>query len=67
MNAIPNFNFESKRRNFILGNVTSNIVECYSYWDNNICYFNGKQWKYILNIDMRTKLMSRGIYYMKVL
>jgi len=66
MNAIPYFNVQSKRRNFILGYVISHSFGYYSYWDNN-CPFNGKHWKYILNIDMRIKLMGRGLYYMKVL
>jgi len=38
VNAIPNFNFESKRRNFILGYVISHSFECYSYWDNNLLF-----------------------------
>jgi len=66
MNTIPNFNVESKRRNFISDYVISHRCECHSYWDNISC-FNGKHWKYILNIDMLTKLMGTGIYYIKVL
>ena len=46
MNATPKFNFESKRRNLILGYVISHSFECYSYWDNSCC-FNRKRWKYI--------------------
>lgn len=66
MNTIPNFDVESKRRIFILDYFISHSCDCHSYWDNISC-FNGKHWKYILNIYMCTKLMGRGIYYMKVL